>query len=433
MRVFRSLTCCCLCACCLFVFHKARADQPASSSRFFQSGDDLSIELVTIGPGDAIQNYFGHNCMVVRDQRRRIAVLFNYGAFDFRREVAWEYIKGRLRFWVDASPVASSYRRYIATNRSIRVQELNLSAAQRLFVAEHLANNALPKNRYYLYHHFYDNCSTRLRDLIDSAINGELKKAYSDWSRFTLREHTRRFTQNHFFPDLMINFIMNDQVDKRITRYQEGFLPSELEKLVSKATYLTEKNRRVSLIKKSYTVFFSHRDPIADQPQPNWPYTLLMGLFLGALAVGLAIVSTKTKSDWPQRLFGIHHLLVGVVLGIPGSILFFMSNFTEHLVTSRNENLLLANPATAVILPMGFFIAFGYRWAYGWARYTFYLLALSSVMAFCFKLLPAFDQENFAHIGLILPINLGFALAHLFLAVTGEIGKKSRAPNGSKT
>jgi hypothetical protein len=394
----------------------AFADQPPFSNRFYNSGDDLSIELVTIGPGDEIQNYFGHNAMIVTDTRRRFAILYNFGAFDFNREVAWEYIKGRLRFWVSTSWVRSTYDRYTAMNRSIRVQELNLSSAQRLFIAEKLANNALPNNRYYLYHHFYDNCSTRLRDLIDSAIGGQLKSAYSDPARFNFREHTRRFTGRYFLADVMINFIMNDQVDQPITRSEEAFLPSELEKQVSKMNYLTEDRGRVPLVKRAYTVYSAKRSPIADRPPCTWPYSLLLGLFIGALALGLALLSIRATKSLPRILFGVHHVFVGIAFGLPGSILFFMSNFTDHFVTARNENLFLANPVTLLVFPLGFFIICGRRWAYKWARYLFYLLTFGSCFALTAKLFPDFDQDNFAHISLILPVTLGFTAAHFLLA-----------------
>lgn len=414
--MFRPLGYLCFFASCVLVTQNALADQPRFSSRFYRSGDDLSIGLVTIGPGDQIQNYFGHNAMIVTDMRKRFVTLYNFGAFDFNRDVAWEYIKGRLRFWVSTSRVQSTYHRYIAMNRSIRVQELNLSSAQRLLIAEKLANKALPKNRYYLYHHFYDNCSTRLRDLIDDAIGGQLKIAYSQTAPFTLREHTRRFTGIHFWADMMINFIMNDQVDQPITQSEEAFLPSELEKQVSKMSYLTEDGSHVPLVKRAYTVFTAKRRPIADKPPRNWPYSLLLGLIIGVVAVGLALLSRKTTRSLPRFLFGMHHLLVGIALGIPGSILFFMSNFTDHFVTTRNENLFLANPVTFLVFPLGFFIALGRPWAYTWARYFFYLLNCGSCFALTAKLFPDFDQDNFMHICLILPVNLGFAAAHLFLA-----------------
>ena len=130
------------------------------------SGEDLNIKLVTFGPGDSIHQYFGHNAMVVEDTRSGgRARLYNFGRFSFGGDMLAKYMRGRLDFWVGVSSVRPVFRAYEAHNRSVRVQILNLSPDKRLLLADRLEVNALPENRNYRYHHYNDNCSTRLRDL----------------------------------------------------------------------------------------------------------------------------------------------------------------------------------------------------------------------------------------------------------------------------
>ena len=54
---------------------------------------------------------------------------------------------------------------YTAADRTIWVQRLPLTDAQAVTLAARLEHDARPENREYLYDHFMDNCTTRLRDI----------------------------------------------------------------------------------------------------------------------------------------------------------------------------------------------------------------------------------------------------------------------------
>jgi hypothetical protein len=206
--------------------------QPAPWARGQSQGEDLEIYLVTFGPGPEVVSWFGHSALVVEDRRMGERRLFNYGMFSFDSKILARYALGRLEFWVDATPyVAETYRLYAAEGRDVRLQRLNLTPERKLALARSLSENILPQNRYYLYHHYYDNCSTRPRDLLDRAIDGALRRVGSKPGRMTLRDHTRRYT--HVFPPMsvLLDFLMNDEIDKPITAWDEAFLPAELEAL----------------------------------------------------------------------------------------------------------------------------------------------------------------------------------------------------------
>src|SRR3954468_7087916 len=116
-------------------------------------GEDLIISLVTFSPGDDVASWWGHGSLVVEDRRLGQARLYNYGMFSFDSTMLSRYAMGRLEFWVAEAGVGGTYRAYRAMNRDVRVQELNLTPAQRLEIGRLLATNVLPENRDYLYHH----------------------------------------------------------------------------------------------------------------------------------------------------------------------------------------------------------------------------------------------------------------------------------------
>ena len=394
--------------------------------------DDLEVALVTFGVGDEVHQYFGHNALLVQDRRRDLGALYNFGMFGFGPDMLPKYLQGQLEFWVAATPVEHTYRNYMAENRSIHVSELNMSPQRRRHLADRLAWYAQPEHRYYRYHHYFNNCSTKVRDLIDEALGGQLSRAYSTRGNFTFRGDTRRYTQQDPIIHMLLLLWMNDSMEKPIRRYDEAFLPGELERLVNDMSYVDERGMKVPLVRTRYAVFEARRAPVPDRPSAAWPGLLAVGLALGGFGF---LLSRWLRSDsrLARALLGLHHMLIGLAFGVPGLVLFLFL-FTKWDVTHYNENLLIANPLTFALFPLGFWMAFGSRRAQRWAGAAWIALGATTLLAIVLKLLPAFDQDTHLPLALIAPINFGGALAHLALrrqpqqaAVTAPAGAAGSA------
>ncbi|MGZ3459172.1 MAG: Lnb N-terminal periplasmic domain-containing protein, partial [Archangium sp.] len=296
-------------------------------------GEDLAIYLVTFGPGDDVASWWGHGSLVVEDHRLQQARLYNYGMFSFDERMLLRYAMGRLEFWVDDASPGATFRFYRSMNRDVRLQELNLTPAQRVDLAKLLAVNVLPANRNYLYQHYSDNCVTRLRDGIDKVLGGQLHQAMSGPGRMTLREHTRRYTATGPAMSVLLDFLMNDEIDHPITRWQEGFLPDELERQVAELQVVGADGQKHPLVARNVTLYAAQGRPgTPAQPPKYGPVLLLMGLLLGGGAVGLAYWGRK-GARFPRVLLGLEQLVLGLVLGLPGTALFIMWLVTDHTVT----------------------------------------------------------------------------------------------------
>jgi len=139
--------------------------------------ENLRIKLVTFGPGDDIPSWWGHGGIIVEDIEHKISRIYNFGLYSFDNTMLLRFVMGRLIFSVGDFSAPGYLKYYEKMNRDVRIQTLNLSPKSRLDMAEALAINTLPENKDYLYDHYRDNCSTRLRDVIDDAVdiyyNGE--------------------------------------------------------------------------------------------------------------------------------------------------------------------------------------------------------------------------------------------------------------------
>jgi hypothetical protein len=387
------------------------AQAPAPWAVGASRAEDLVVRLVTIGPSDPIYTWWGHSALIVEDGRLGVSRFYNYGLFSFEKErFVLNFAMGRLWFQVGASDTERELAYYRYLGRTIRIQTLNLSPQKRLDMALFLENNILPQNRTYLYDHYYDNCATRVRDLIDASVDGQLAEATAVPGRMTLRQHTRRFTEHNLFMDWLLMFLMSGVIDHPITKWEEMFAPAEVERNVATLRYRDETGQERSLVSDSVVYFDAPEQRLVpDQASPIWFRALIPGLILGlpALLLGMRI---RKKRSW--TLLGIYSSLVGLILGLPGGVLFFMSTFTDHTVSYANENLFLANPLALAAVPLGLVAAFGgSKRSRRWLQLFWLVLAGLACVYLLLKLFAFFDQRNPGVLATILPVLSGFAAA----------------------
>lgn len=378
--------------------------------------EDLRIKLVTFGPGPDVASWFGHSALVVEDTRLKHSRLYNYGMFTFDGTLLVKFASGRLEFWVGQQPETPTYEMYKRSGRDVRIQILNLTPRKRQELASHLAWKVRPDNRTYLYDHYDDNCATRPRDLVDEAVDGALYEATQETSPWTLREHTRRYSAHNLWMELLMMFLMNDDIDQPIPEWDAMFLPPQLEQHVADLSYERADGEVVPLVKEQIVYHESTVDrEVPAAPPVHWPWTLGLGLLAGLGAMGAAQWRSVSDTRNSRVGFGLYNAWIGLFVGLPGLGLALMALFTDHTLTYWNENLLLANPLSFAALPLGVAIAFGSTRAVRWLRWIWAILAATGALAVVVKVLPMFDQQNWLSISLMWPISLGFAAAYWLL------------------
>jgi hypothetical protein len=374
----------------------------------------LEIKLVTIGPGDDLTSWWGHNALIVQDTVLNTSRFYNYGLFSFKQKnFLVNFAMGRLWFWVGYSSVAGSLDFYRKQNRDIQIQTLQLAPVKRMEIAAFLVNNVKPENCYYLYDHYYDNCATRIRDIINRATDDQLYQLSTEQSPMTLRQHTRCFTHPYFVMDWLLMFLMNDTIDKQIRQWDAMFLPSELAKIVSGNSYQDSTGRQIPFVSDSFIFNKSiNGRSIPDKaPIHYWP----VGFFLGLLIAGIILSFAFLSRHGHPLYFKYSTLLTGIIFGFPGLVLFLLSFFTNHTVTYHNENLFLLNPLTFAVI----IFAIGYfkdnKKCANWLSFLWYMHALLLCLLLILKLFPSFDQDNLLAIVTIGPVTFTFALSHFFI------------------
>ena len=395
------------------MIHTLSAEQVSSDQNSMRSrGEDLVIKLATIGPGDDLTTWWGHTGVIVENKKSNISRFYNYGLYSFEQKNFFtNFAMGRLIFWVGAWDTENALAYYISLNREIRIQILDLSPEKLAEIATLLAINILPENREYLYDHYRDNCSTRVRDLLDKVLNGQIYSQTQISSTMTFRDLTRRLTDRHFMVDWLLMFLMNDSIDKEIRRWDEMFLPEELERNLAALTYKDNAGFTRKLVKENYIYFHAKdRRALPEDVPVHWPMGLVIGFLSAGISILLALGYKRQIKSIPQ-LFGIFHIIIGIVYGIPGLALFFMSFFTDHVVTYHNENLLLANPFTFLFVILGIGIIVNNSFCIKWSKILWYFLCGLNIILLILKIFPAFDQHNWLSIVMIMPLNFAMAFS----------------------
>jgi hypothetical protein len=371
--------------------------------------DPLRVFVMTMGPGDHPFFRFGHNAIWIRDERAPSDRVYNFGTFRFDSpRMILDFLGGRLNYWLSVSslpPVIAEYRR---ENRSVAIQELSLPPAAKVELQAALDLNARRENRLYKYDYFLDNCSTRVRDAIDRQLQGGFHATALAPGRLTLREHALRMTAQPLWLYLALDIVLGPQVDKPIDQWTEMFLPEEL------ARDLDTTVGGRALVRGQVELVHADRPATLLVPPARTPKFLAWGI-----AVGLAIFALGwggARSAWARVPFGIVVALWGLVTGFIGSFLVYAWMLTDHVVTHRNQNILLCAPWALAHVVLGVGVALG--WV-GATRKAFALAAaaLAAVVAACLiKIGFVAYQQNTPLIAFFVPAWVGVTAALWWLA-----------------
>ena len=376
-------------------------------------GDYLTVKVAVIGPGDELYFWWGHIGLIIEDAFTGNSKFYDYGLFSFENENFFlNFALGRLLYSCGASPVSANVNHYRKTNRDIFIYTLDLEPQKKEEVRAFAEKNILPENRDYYYHHFKDNCATRIRDIIDLGTAGQFKEAFGEApGRFTLRQEVRRHTWFAPFFDWLLNFLMGQRIDQPITVWEEMFLPSEIGDNIRNFTYTDSSGRQRKLVSAEETLNLAvNRPAVLDAPRKQWPRELLFGCAISLVLVFILLLG-RTKPVAGRVALGVSQSVIGLFFGIAGLVLFFMTFFTNHDYTYDNANLLYVNPFLLLAVPLGIRLARGKLTTFRF-RTGSILKALWTVSFFCgilsmlIKLLPWFYQQNQVDQALYLPIAL---------------------------
>jgi Domain of unknown function (DUF4105) len=308
----------------------------------------LNIDIYTMGPGDDLFSAFGHAAICVNTR------CYNYGTADFSTPgpLTWDFIRGRARFWVgvtDLHPMLAFYRR---EDRTVYRQRLDLAPERARAIAAALEASTDERVRYYRYHHFDDNCTTRIRDLLDRELSGALSRD-SGGPGPTFRQRARAGFAGQWPLLAALDLLLGRRADRPTDRWSAMFLPDELR---------AELEARLGVRPE---VLYQRTRPL-----PGGSTALgSVAWLLAALALALLVALGARLGRIPRRAT---LLVAGLALGLVATALWSLAALSTFPELTRNEALLAFWPTD---LALGFLSANFLR------RYALVRLATVALLA----------------------------------------------------
>jgi len=300
------------------------------------------ISILTCGPGEVLYEAFGHSAVRITDPAQGLDLVFNYGVFDFNQKNFYgNFAKGSMRYMLGLSTGEDFLNQYRNYNRSVREQVLNLDSLEKQSIVDYLSNNLKPENREYYYDYFDNNCSTKILELLDSALNHNVVFTYSDIiGTASFRSLIYDYTTYQQWGRFGIDLGLGSVIDRSVNGKQLNFLPDELEKTISKA-----KIRRgmieFPLVSENKILFES---PVYYGSESYF----LLPAFLFSLILLILAIFWGFSGGFPVGFMVVRSILLTVV-GLLGIFLLSIWLFTNHKSAAWNYNILWANPIFFIV------------------------------------------------------------------------------------
>jgi len=365
----------------------------ASSQHLTESS---KISLLTISPGKELYSTFGHSAIRVQDTLLGFDSVFNYGTFDFDTPNFYvKFTQGKLLYILSISHFDNFMKYYRFENRSVVEQELNLNIDQRRKLFKSLMDNYKPKNRYYKYDFFFDNCATRIRDILPAAFGDDFQYHYPEsWQQgsLTFRNLIDLYLTHHHWSDFGIDLALGLPTDAIAGPSDYMFLPDYLHDGFESATISTQGEIK-PLVTSSKLIL-----PRIDTPPEVFYLTPLK--LCWALFVLTALVTLYGYRK--QKRFLWYDMIYFSILGLVGWVVFLLDHATDHIATKDNLNVLWAVP---LHLPL-FLLSSKIAWKF-FRYYVWICLIIDLIIILTWVVFP--QNYHIAFVPLILSMIIRYA------------------------
>ena len=327
--------------------------------------NNTQISVLTIGPGNNLNDAFGHSG--IRLKTSYSDIVYDFGRYNFEAPNFYlNFARGKLNYLQGKANYNNLVNFYKQQNRSIKEQILNLSAEEKQSVYTFLETNYAKNQGAYLYDFFYDNCATKIRDVIENATNGNIDyQLPGNYEDKTFRTLIQDELHPNAWGSLGIDIALGAIIDRTATPREHMFLPKNIHAFYSKATI---NNRQ--LVSNSKTIINS------DTKFKNGTF-LLSPIFVLSLIAILIIYITFNDHKKQRRTKGLD-AFIQLILGIIGILLTLLWFGTDHTATGYNYNLLWAFPLSLVMVIQAY-KAKPKKWFIGYIKFCVLMLCLLTV------------------------------------------------------
>lgn len=308
-------------------------------AQYQQLSNNSKISVLTIEPGTNLYDAFGHNAYRVQDNG--LDIIFNYGVYDFNTPNFYtKFAQGKLNYKLAVNYFEDSKNYYIQQNRTIKEQVLNLNQQQKQTVFNFLMNNYEPENQYYLYDFFYNNCATKIKDVLVESLNETvIFNSPNDFKQLTFRKLIQDKLNWNTWGSVGIDTALGSVIDKEATPEEHMFLPQYIHTFFDSATF----NNEINLVQSEHLIFKK-----VEVIQSNHLITSPFFVFFVLAIIIISITFWDYKNTKQSRWLDV---ILFTITGSIGMVILLLWLATNHSATANNYNLLWAFVINLIMVP----------------------------------------------------------------------------------
>ena len=311
---------------------------------YAQELDSIRASLITCSPGQEVYALYGHTALRIQNYTAGQDLVFNYGMFSFKQpHFIWRFVRGQCDYMVVPIPWQYFTQEYEKRGSSITEQVLNLTQEEANRMYLRILEECKPENREYRYNFLYNNCTTKVRDIIESCVEGRI--VYPDSiPLYTHRQMLHQYTKEHPWAQEGNDILLGAAVDTLVNIRSAQFAPEYMLRYADNAyIYAANNDKRPLILKKEILL---HKKPqVIESEFPLSPRQAMAVL----LCFSILIVLVERWVNWQFWLWDAV-LLLGQ--GLAGMVLLFMFFFSEHPAVDSNWQIWVLNPIALIALPM---------------------------------------------------------------------------------
>ncbi|WP_449017513.1 Lnb N-terminal periplasmic domain-containing protein [Prevotella sp.] len=301
-----------------------------AGAQSMSNADSIQISLLTCSPGKEVWAQYGHTAIRYYDKESGEDLAINYGIFSLDQTYFIpRFVLGMTDYRMGVQPMDIFLAQYSYEGRGVVEQVLNLSAEDKEVIYEALQENMKPENVVYRYNYFFDNCTTRARDILTNHLHGKVvyPPAEEDATfRSMIHKWNNKYEWSQFGEDLLLGV----NADRKTTKSEQQFLPENLRSDFDKASYNGK-----PLVKET-NVLLAAENEVAEPAFPLSP--LSIALIFAAISLVMMLLSYRR-----QQVYWAWDLALMLISGLIG-IIFFIMIFSQHPCVSLNFILFFFNP-----------------------------------------------------------------------------------------
>lgn len=296
--------------------------------------DNSDIYVITCEAGKDIYKLFGHSAVRVQDRDKGLDMIFNYGTFNFNTPNFYmKFTSGRLLYQLGITSFDSFIYPYIYEKINVYSQRLLLSQEKKQEMFDLMMDDYKPENKYYRYNFLYDNCSTRIRDLINRVEGDKIKWGYEP-NGGSYWEYLDKHLTLVPWIGVGIHIILGEKGNKKVNSFDASFLPENFMQCL-KDTKIGGEN----IVDKAYPILqYEHRP--AEKKYYEYPFWILF----------LVVIINILLSIRFKMYFRITSIFILLISGIIGVVISYLGLFTSHPMTFLNADIIWANPLNMIMV-----------------------------------------------------------------------------------